>query len=74
MLLAIDARERRVVGVMVAKGIGGDDPLPLLEVRSLVIVINAQRILYSGQCDQESVHRSEGGSHDKTERSSAQEG
>jgi hypothetical protein len=27
--LAIDARERRVVGVMVAKGIGGDEPLPM---------------------------------------------
>ena len=29
MLRAIDVRERRVVGVMVAKGIGGDEPLPM---------------------------------------------
>jgi hypothetical protein len=27
--MAIDARERRVVGVMVAKGIGGGEPLPM---------------------------------------------
>jgi hypothetical protein len=29
MPLAIDARERRVVGVMVAKRIGSDEPLPM---------------------------------------------
>jgi hypothetical protein len=29
MPLAIDARERRVVGVIVAKGIGDDEPLPM---------------------------------------------
>jgi hypothetical protein len=42
MPLAIDARERRVVGVIVAKGIGGDEPL-VCHVFRVVTVITAWR-------------------------------
>ena len=62
MLLAIDVRECWVVADMVSKGVGDDEPpFPSL------IVINAQRSRYSGQCGQESGSLLEGGGHGKEE-------